>query len=103
MTTATPLPLVSATIASNLLEDPTDPTWRLSALCAQTDPELFFPEKGGSTAQAKSICRHCEVRTACLDHALTTGQRDGIWGGLSPRQRQLLNRQRAANREPAAA
>ncbi len=103
MTTATPLPLVSAAIASTPGHDHSDPTWRLSALCAQTDPELFFPEKGGGTAQAKAVCSRCEVRTPCLDYALTTGQRDGIWGGLSTRQRQLLSRQRTAQQAPVAA
>lgn len=93
----------SAAFTSSVGQDHSDPTWRLSALCAQTDPELFFPEKGGSTRQAKAVCSRCEVRTACLDYALTTGQRDGVWGGLSTRQRQLLHRQRTDQQSPVAA
>ncbi len=53
------------------------------ALCAQTDPEAFFPEKGGSTREAKRICLGCEVRSECLEYALRHDERFGIWGGLS--------------------
>ena len=55
--------------------------WRAHALCAQVDPELWFPEKGGSAAPAKRICFACPVRIECLSYALETGQDDGIWGG----------------------
>ena len=65
---------------------------RRSALCAQTDPEAFFPEKGGSTREAKRICLGCEVRDACLDYALANDERFGIWGGLSERERRRLKR-----------
>ena len=46
------------------------PWWWFAALCAQTDPELFFPEKGGSTRAAKRVCTGCPVRAQCLEHAL---------------------------------
>lgn len=64
--------------------------WTQSALCGQTDPEEFFPEKGGSTRQAKSICRGCEVSAQCLEYALKHGERFGIWGGMSERERRRL-------------
>ena len=66
--------------------------WQERALCAQTDPEAFFPEKGGSTREAKRICQGCEVRDACLDYALANDERFGIWGGLSERERRRLRR-----------
>lgn len=66
------------------------PEWVVDALCAQTDPEEFFPEKGGSTRQAKRVCMSCDVRTECLDYALERGERFGIWGGLSERERRKL-------------
>ena len=44
--------------------------WQDQALCAQTDPEAFFPEKGGSTREAKRICKACAVRDECLEYAL---------------------------------
>ena len=70
----------------------TDDQWQERALCAQTDPEAFFPEKGGSTREAKRICQGCEVRDACLEYALAHDERFGIWGGLSERERRRLKR-----------
>jgi WhiB family redox-sensing transcriptional regulator len=64
--------------------------WRDSALCAQTDPEIFFPDKGESTTPAKRVCAGCEVRIECLQDALDRGERFGVWGGLSERQRRTL-------------
>ncbi len=69
------------------------PAWQDLALCAQTDPEAFFPEKGGSTREAKRVCRSCEVRAECLEYALEHDERFGIWGGLSERERRRLKRQ----------
>jgi len=66
--------------------------WQADALCAQTDPESFFPEKGGSTRDAKKICTSCEVRSECLEYALANDERFGIWGGLSERERRKLRR-----------
>jgi WhiB family transcriptional regulator, redox-sensing transcriptional regulator len=66
--------------------------WQERALCAQTDPEAFFPEKGGSTREAKRICQGCEVKDMCLEYALANDERFGIWGGLSERERRRLKR-----------
>jgi WhiB family redox-sensing transcriptional regulator len=68
------------------------PDWQERALCAQTDQEAFFPEKGGSTREAKRICASCEVRAECLEYALAFDERFGIWGGLSERERRRLKR-----------
>ncbi|MFC0674474.1 WhiB family transcriptional regulator [Brachybacterium hainanense] len=67
-------------------------SWQERALCAQTDPEAFFPEKGGSTREAKKVCVSCEVRAECLEYALENDERFGIWGGLSERERRKLKR-----------
>lgn len=64
--------------------------WMERGLCAQTDPESFFPEKGGSTRDGKRICESCEVRPECLEYALDHDERFGIWGGLSERERRRL-------------
>jgi hypothetical protein len=69
------------------------------AVCAQTDPDAFFPDKGGSVREAKRICASCEVKAQCLAYALERQERFGIWGGMSERQRrglQRINEQRAA-------
>ena len=77
-----------------------EPEWQERALCAQTDPEAFFPEKGGSTREAKRICSGCDVRAECLDYALAHDERFGIWGGLSERERRRV---RLARRTPLSA
>lgn len=70
------------------------------ALCPQTDPEVFFPEPGGSPAAAKKICGACDVRPDCLALALSLGTVMGVWGGLTERERASLKR---AARTPAPA
>ncbi len=67
--------------------------WQERALCAQTDPEAFFPEKGGSTREAKRVCLTCDVRGECLEYALSNDERFGIWGGLSERERRKVKKQ----------
>ena len=67
--------------------------WRDRALCAQTDPDSFFPDKGESPRPAKRVCAACEVRAECLQYALDHGERFGVWGGLSERERRTLARQ----------
>jgi len=71
---------------------PPAPDWKDHALCAETDPEAFFPEKGGSTREAKKVCVSCDVRAECLDFALGNDERFGIWGGLSERERRRLKK-----------
>lgn len=77
---------------SSLFRVEYDTTWQERALCAQTDPEVFFPEKGGSTREAKKVCVRCEVRDSCLDYAIYNDERFGVWGGLSERERRKLKR-----------
>lgn len=72
---------------------PEDLTWQDQALCAETDPEAFFPEKGGSTRDAKRVCRSCPVRAECLAYALDHDERFGIYGGMSERERRRLKRE----------
>jgi len=90
-------------LTTQLEESSTDPSlsndrdfgelsWQSDALCAQTNPEAFFPEKGGSTREAKKICSHCESKVECLAYALKNEERFGIWGGLSERERRKLRK-----------
>ena len=67
-------------------------SWMTDALCAQTNLEVFFPEKGDSNVMAMRICGACDVREACLRFALETNQADGIWGGMVPKARRALRR-----------
>lgn len=70
--------------------------WHEQALCAQTDPEAWYVEGGGDTRPAKRICARCPVRTECLDWALAHDERYGVWGGMGPRERARIRRERGA-------
>jgi len=74
------------------------PAWHDRARCAETDPEMFFPENGESARPAKRVCAGCEVAAECLQDALDRGERFGVWGGLSERERRVLASQPAAVR-----
>jgi WhiB family transcriptional regulator, redox-sensing transcriptional regulator len=78
-----------------------DKSWQKHANCLGVDPDLFFPERGASTSEAKAVCRGCVVREACLEYALGNGERFGIWGGMSERERRRIRRQRALTRAAA--
>ena len=81
-----------------------DRAWQDQANCLGVDPDLFFPERGASTREAKEVCRGFVVRGECLEYALANGEKFVIWGGLSERERRRLRRQRAqATRNTATA
>ena len=54
--------------ADNDLDD--EASWQADANCLGVDPDLFFPERGASTKEAKAVCRGCVVREDCLEYAL---------------------------------
>lgn len=69
--------------------------WMWDALCAQTDPDAFHPEQADavtSVAAAKAVCVVCPVLAECRSYALEHGERYGVWGGLSERERAALRR-----------
>ena len=68
--------------------------WQARANCMGVDPDLFFPERGSSTREAKEVCRGCVVRVECLEFAISNGEKFGIWGGMSERERRRVRRQR---------
>ena len=72
--------------------------WQRNANCMGVDPDLFFPERGASTREAKEVCRGCVVREDCLEYALANGEKFGIWGGMSERERRRIRRQRSIAR-----
>ena len=82
--------------------DPTDRRWQERANCLGVDPDLFFPERGASTKEAKAVCGGCEVKSECLEYALRHGEKFGIWGGMSERERRRIRRQRALVRRGLA-
>ncbi|HLI01552.1 MAG TPA: WhiB family transcriptional regulator [Acidimicrobiales bacterium] len=78
-----------------------DLAWQRQANCMGVDPDLFFPERGASTREAKEVCRGCVVREECLEFALNNSEKFGIWGGLSERERRRIRRRRAIERRAA--
>lgn len=70
--------------------------WQARALCAQTDPELFHPKRGHPCRDARRVCGACEVRVECLAYALAVPETDGVWGGLTYRERRRLGKRREA-------
>ena len=68
--------------------------WRKRAACRGIDPEVFFPASDEDADEAKEICAVCPVREACLEHALASREREGVWGGCTERERRRMVRQR---------
>ena len=71
-------------------------TWRQAAACRNGPSADFYPETEAEARPAKRICAACPVRQLCLDTALRNGERYGVWGGLTERERIRLRRRRAA-------
>jgi WhiB family redox-sensing transcriptional regulator len=82
-------PELQALIDATPLGDNTD--WMADGQCAQTDPEAFFPHKGGTTRPAKTVCDGCPVLGECLTYAVAHDERFGVWGGASERERRPLH------------
>jgi len=78
-------------------------SWQARANCMGVDPDLFFPERGSSTREAKEVCRGCVVREDCLEFAIANSEKFGIWGGMSERERRRIRRQRVLQQREAAA
>jgi len=92
-----------ALVSETIVEVDEEPkTWWDFANCLGVEPDLFFPERGASTREAKEVCRGCVVLGDCLEYALDHGEKFGIWGGMSERERRRLRRQRALARREVA-
>jgi WhiB family redox-sensing transcriptional regulator len=71
-------------------------SWRQFARCRGVDPEVFYPvsDEEEAAEEAKAICALCPVRQPCLEFALATREKNGIWGGLTERERRRVLRRR---------
>jgi WhiB family transcriptional regulator, redox-sensing transcriptional regulator len=69
-------------------------TWRQHAACRGLDPEIFYPATEEEAVVAKAVCEVCSIRQACLEHALGSRERDGVWGGATEEERRRIIRQR---------
>ena len=71
-----------------------DLEWQDAANCKGANADLFFPERGASTRTAKGICRECTVRDECLEFAIVSSEKFGIWGQMSERERRKIRKER---------
>lgn len=61
--------------------------------CQTTDPELWYGETGEDRMDyklAKQFCTRCPVVDVCLAYAIEANELEGVWGGLSPSERQAM-------------
>ena len=70
--------------------------WRVKGSCRGSDPLIFYPpsDEDDLAEPAKLICAACPVRKPCLEFALSTREKHGVWGGLTERERRRVLRQR---------
>lgn len=70
--------------------------WHSAAACRGLDPLIFYPvtDEDAEAETAKTVCAECPVREPCLEHALGSREKDGIWGGATERERRRIIRQR---------
>lgn len=80
------------TLLSDLVDMATETSWMSWGLCAEADPELWFPKVGEPLRPARKICGDCPVREECLEYALDNDMQAGIWGGLTLRERRRVKR-----------
>ncbi len=71
-----------------------DVDWRRLGACRGLDASIFYPDDDDDAAVAKSVCESCGVRAACLEHALMSREKAGVWGGATERERRRIIRQR---------
>ena len=71
-----------------------DLAWRRHAACRGLDPEIFYPATDEEAEAAKKVCGQCGVQETCLEHALGSRERDGVWGGATEKERRRILRQR---------
>lgn len=68
--------------------------WRQRAACRGVDPDIFYPVTDEDAEDAKAICAACTVQHACLEWALSSREKDGVWGGATERERRRILRRR---------
>lgn len=68
--------------------------WQQQGACYRTGALRFFPPQGGDSRTPKAICRDCPVQFQCLEYAMRTNQRYGVWGGKSEKERRRIRSER---------
>ena len=56
--------------------------------------DLFYPSESGDSDAlfylARQICESCPYQQPCLEYALRTREKFGMWGGATPQQRDAM-------------
>lgn len=86
--------------AEELLDLLRGPAWRADALCKEYPDLAWFGKTERSSKAAKAVCSDCLVREECLAYAMSDPTLEGIWGGLTRRERGQL---RHSGSEPLGA
>lgn len=73
---------------------PKEIVWRELGACKGLDPSIFYPDDESEANDAKAVCTACSVRVACLEYALQSREKQGVWGGATERERRRMVRQR---------
>lgn len=68
------------------------PVWMRHRRCRDVDPALFYPDGASGVQEAKRFCHGCSVEDLCLEYAMDTGEKFGVWGGTSERERRRLRK-----------
>ena len=93
VSSAVPLPVVQFRSREEVVPL-TNQTWRQLAACRGVEPDIFYPASDEEADAAKSVCGVCPVRQPCLEYALSSRERDGVWGGATEKERRRILRQR---------
>lgn len=79
----------SAAFAAPVLDER---PWAVFSTCRGADPGMFFASTRDDERSALALCAVCTVSEQCLDFALETRERFGVWGGTTERERKRLMR-----------
>lgn len=91
---ASPLDTEASAYDSEISNSEANLSWKRLGNCLGIDSDLFYPERGVSSANAKKVCEPCVVKMECLNYAIENGEKFGIWGGKSERERRIIRRER---------
>jgi WhiB family redox-sensing transcriptional regulator len=85
---------MNTTVALNALDAPIleERPWAVFSACKTEEPSLFFASTRADERAALAICDTCTVADQCLEFALETRERFGVWGGTNERDRRKLFR-----------
>lgn len=82
----------AGTVKAVIMDSQETYEWMESAECLNSNPDIFFTEKGEDNILARAMCDACVVIEPCLQYALDTKERFGVWGSCGERERRYIRR-----------